>query len=330
MYFHNFQVQQPQTDISLKTEINNIELQTPIFNASGCMCTTDEELNMLYDCSDCGAIVSKSSTFSYREGNLHPRYYENELGSINSTGLANNGYKFYKEYWKIWDKKPFFLSIAVDDKIFDILKDIEHENDDSTIIMEKKNNVIELNISCPNLIGKPQLSYNFEEMDETLRYIFEKGYSMQFGLKLSPYFDPHHIDLASDIIKKYKINHITTINSIGNGLLINLDEQKPCIKPKNGLGGIGGDYCKPTALANVFCFNKNIGTHTTIIGCGGVKTGKDVYEHILCGAKAVQIGTHLLKTGTNCFKILNEELKEEMAKHGHKNITDFRGKINEF
>jgi dihydroorotate dehydrogenase (fumarate) len=312
---------------SIRTTINGLKLHTPIFNASGCICTTHDDLKLLYDCNNCGAIVSKSSTLNSRVGNPHPRYFENELGSINSTGLANNGYHFYKEYWKKWDNKPFFLSIAVDENIMSILDNIEEEHNDIEQNERRKNDVIELNVSCPNLVGKPQLSYNFEELDETLRTIFEKNYSINCGLKLSPYFDPMHIDLASDIIKKYNINHITTINSIGNGLLIDLDEQKPCIKPKHGLGGIGGDYCKPTALANVFCFNKNIGNHTSIIGCGGIKTGKDVYEHILCGASAVQVGTHLIKTSVSCFDTLTSELRKEMKKHGYKNIEEFRGKL---
>lgn len=311
---------------TIETTINELKLDTPIFNASGCMCTTHDDLVKLYDCKDCGAIISKSSTINHRDGNPHPRYYENKLGSINSTGLANNGYMFYEKYRKEWRNKPFFLSIAVDKNIIKILDNIENDN----IEFDRNINPLELNISCPNLIGKPQLSYNFEEMDETLRIIFEKGYSMNMGLKLSPYFDPLHIDLASDIIKKYNINHITTINSIGNGLLIDIEKQKPCIKPKNGLGGIGGDYCKPTALANVYCFNKNIGSKIDIIGCGGVKTGTDVFEHILCGAKAVQVGTHLLKNGPECFGGLNTKLKEEMIKHNYKNIEEFRGTIQNY
>ena len=316
---------------NIETQIRDVHLNTPIFNASGCMCTTNDELQLLYDCKDCGAIVSKSSTLNHRTGNKMPRYHDNDLGSINSTGLANNGHNFYKEYWKMWDKKPFFLSIAVDENIINILDEIEDEddNDHNTIVQNRKNNVIELNISCPNLIGKPQLSYNFEEMDETLCKIFEKNYSMKIGLKLSPYFDPLHMDMACDIIQKYKINHITTINSIGNGLLIDSNTNKPCIKPKNGFGGIGGDYCKPTALANVYHFSKNL-NNIPIIGCGGVKSGEDVYEHILCGASAVQIGTHLIKTGTQCFTTINEELRELMCKKGYNCLNDFRGCLEDF
>ena len=47
---------------------------------------------------------------------------------------------------------------------------------------------------------------------------------------------------------------------------------------------------------------------------GGIYTGKDAFEHILCGASAVQIGTKLHKEGTNCFTSIGNQLKEIMIK----------------
>ena len=34
-------------------------------------------------------------------------------------------------------------------------------------------NFIELNLSCPNIIGKPQIGYDFVATDELLRKVFE-------------------------------------------------------------------------------------------------------------------------------------------------------------
>ncbi|MCK1206531.1 hypothetical protein MXZ36_09950, partial [Streptococcus uberis] len=42
--------------------------------------------------------------------------------------------------------------------------------------------------------------------------------------------------------------------------------------PKNGFGGIGGDYIKPTALANVHAFYQRLNPSIQIIGTGGVKS----------------------------------------------------------
>lgn len=83
------------------------------------------------------------------------------------------------------------------------------------------------------------------------------------------------------------------MNSIGNGLYI--EDESVVIKPKNGFGGIGGDYIKPTALANVHAFYQRLKPEIQIIGTGGVKSGRDAFEHILCGASMVQVGTALQK-----------------------------------
>ena len=100
------------------------------------------------------------------------------------------------------------------------------------------------------------------------------------------------------------------------------------IKPKNGFGGLGGDYIKPTALANVHAFYKRLNPSIQIIGTGGVKTGRDAFEHILCGASMVQLGTVLQKEGTEAFDRITKELQAIMAEKGYETLDDFRGKLH--
>jgi len=74
-----------------------------------------------------------------------------------------------------------------------------------------------------------------------------------------------------------------------------IEDESVVIRPKNGFGGIGGEYIKPTALANVHAFYQRLNPEIQIVGTGGVLTGRDAFEHILCGASMVQIGTTLHK-----------------------------------
>lgn len=120
---------------------------------------------------------------------------------------------------------------------------------------------------------------------------------------------------------------MTCCNSIGNGLVIDFENESTVIKPKNGHGGIGGDYIKPIALANVRQFYKNLGNKLDVIGCGGVKSGRDVFEHILAGASAVQIGTSLYKNGPEHFNIILGELEDIMRKKKYVYLSDFKGKL---
>jgi dihydroorotate dehydrogenase (fumarate) len=168
-------------------------------------------------------------------------------------------------------------------------------------------------------------------MSIILYRIFSKYHhtDVPIGIKLSPYFDVSHFQSAVDIIRPWsdKISFITCSNSIGNGLLVDSDTETTLIHPKNGLGGCGGDFMRPVALSNVYMFNKLIGDKIDIIGCGGVSSGDDVFNLILAGAKAVQVGTLLSRKGIDVFKNLSIELKQRMLKNGYTNIEQFRGKL---
>jgi dihydroorotate dehydrogenase (fumarate) len=306
--------------MDLSTTIANIPLLNCVYNASGVHCITEDDLQDL-DKSSSAVIQTKSCTLLEREGNPLPRYYEMELGTINSSGLPNVGYKFYGNISKQFNKKPYIVSVS----------GLSH--DDNLTILEYLNSIdtitaIELNLSCPNIIGKSQTGYDFKGMDELLRKVYERDISKKLGLKLPPYFDIYHFQMAAEIIDEYKIDYLTCINSIGNGLVINQDTDCVAIKPKNGFGGIGGQIIKPTALANVRKFYEL--TKCDIVGCGGVTCGRDIYEHILCGAKAVQVGSQLKKEGVGVFDRLLYELTCIMKSKNYRCIEDFRGKLRYF
>ena len=96
------------------------------------------------------------------------------------------------------------------------------------------------------------------------------------------------------------------------------------IKPKNGLGGLGGSIVKPVGLSNVNMFSNN--TRFDIIGCGGISTCEDAFEHILCGASAVQIGTAFYKNKNIFNKIVNNFVPFIKDKNYNK-INEFKGQI---
>ncbi len=53
----------------------------------------------------------------------------------------------------------------------------------------------ELNLSCPNVPGKPQIAYDFETTETILREVFTY-FTKPLGIKLPPYFDIVHFDQA--------------------------------------------------------------------------------------------------------------------------------------
>lgn len=308
------------SSISLATEIAGNKLASCLYNASGPLCSTTDELNAIGE-SAAGAILSKSATLEKREGNPSPRYVETSWGSINSMGLPNEGYEFYAAYSKHSANynKPYFMSVSGLSHADNLLI-IQYLADFPNIA------AIELNLSCPNVPGKPQTGYDFEETHRLLDMVFAQS-KLKIGVKLPPYFDIPHFEMMAGVLNKFPIAFVTCINSVGNGLVIDTHSETTVIKPKNGFGGIGGDFVKPTALANVRKFYTLLDKNVAIIGCGGVKNGMDAFEHILCGASAVQVGTCFMREGPSCFARIEQELKDIMQQKGYSTIADFKGKL---
>ena len=136
-----------------------------------------------------------------------------------------------------------------------------------------------------------------------------------------------HFDKIADVLNKFDIKFVNCVNSVGNGLYIDEATDTVVIKPKGGFGGIGGEYIKPTALANVRALRQRLNPSIDIIGTGGILTGRDAYEHLLCGASMLQVGTQLHKEGLDVFERLNTELLAILEAKGYTSIADFKGKL---
>ena len=303
----------------ISTQIAGVKLETCVFNASGPNDVTLDELEIIAK-SESSAITMKSCTLEPRKGNPEPRYHNLPEGSINSMGLPNLGYKEYIRLASILKSKynkPIVASISgltLEDNII-----IFHAFNGS------KGDLIEFNPGSPNTIGKPIMGYDFDYLDRNLGGV-TKLCKKPIGIKLPPYFDFVHFEEVVKIIRKHKVAYISSINSIGNALVIDPVKEQVVIKPKGGFGGLGGKYIKYTTLANVRKFHELL-PNIPIVGCGGVYSGIDVFELILAGATAVQLGTVFIQEGPSCFKRIQDELRSYMKSKGYESLDDFRGKL---
>ena len=305
---------------SLRTQIAGFSFDNCLMNAAGVACMTVEELEEVRQ-SAAGSFVTKTATLEARAGNPEPRYRDVPLGSINSMGLPNQGIDYYLDYLlNLQESQPertFFLSMVgmSPDETHTLLKKVQNSG---------FKGITELNLSCPNVPGKPQIAYDFETTERILGEAFSY-FDKPLGIKLPPYFDIVHFDQAAEVFNRHPLKFVNCVNSIGNGMYI--EDESVVIRPKNGFGGIGGEYIKPTALANVHAFYQRLNPSIQIIGTGGVYSGRDAFEHILCGASMVQIGTALHQQGVEVFERVSLGLKAIMAKKGYEKLEDFKGKL---
>lgn len=308
--------------MTLTTKFLGRTYTSPLMNGAGVRCTTVEELEALRQ-SSAGSFVTKTATREPRAGNPGHRMSALPYGSINSMGLPNKGLPYYLDYLTNLPDRGAnnFLSVAgfSEEDQMAVLE---------TIAASDFAGIVELNLSCPNIPGHPQLAYDFDATDKLLAKVFDRFDNLELGVKLPPFFDPIHFDQIAAVLNKYPIKYANSINSLGNGFFVDPETDAPMIEPKGGFGGIGGGYAKPTALANVRALHERLRDDIALIGTGGVQTGRDVYDLILCGASMVQVATAFGPEGVAVFDRLNGELQSILDSKGYADVTSTVGQLH--
>jgi dihydroorotate dehydrogenase (fumarate) len=322
--------------ISLETSVGGIPLSTCVYNASGPRTGSAAALAKIA-ASSAGAILTKSATVVAQTGNPQPRTWHSadNMASMNSEGLPNSGIDYYIDKATISETmdgcvigtklKPYLVSISgktLADNL-DMLDRISKVQADGNIAS------VELNLACPNVIGKPIIAYDFDQMRDILKAIASRGYKFVLGLKLPPYLDSKHLQEAAGIINEYStmIRYVVCINTIGNALSVDEVSEAPFIASNNGLAGLSGPAVKYTALANVRQMREQLKEEIDVVGVGGIETGTDAFLFLLCGATAVQVGTCHWKEGPKCFDRICNELQQVLHEKGYSSAKDCIGKI---
>ena len=216
----------------------------------------------------------------------------------------------------------------------------------SSVIKQQQNGsdknkiaAVELNLACPNIVGKPTIGYDFEQMEDVLAQVCSlpcfSGPSaplFPLGVKLPPYFDRPHFEMAAALLNRYKrvLGYAASINTIGNALAVDHRAEMPAVRANGGYAGLSGPAVKYTALANVRQLRELLDPSIDVVGVGGVTTGRDAFEMLLCGATAVQVGTCHWIEGPGCFSRIAEELRQIMKEKGYGRVDDFRGRLKEW
>mmetsp|Transcript_17349 Transcript_17349/g.21924 ORF Transcript_17349/g.21924 Transcript_17349/m.21924 type:complete len:395 (+) Transcript_17349:75-1259(+) len=334
----------------LSTTLASIPLKSCVFNASGPRTGSGAALSKIAK-SSAGAVLAKSATLKSQKGNDLPRTWHHEANpddkdgfeshaSMNSEGLPNAGIEYYLSKETIDEAvgdsdKPYMVSIS-GSTLADNLSMLQkiHETVQAG---ESRISGVELNLACPNVIGKPIIAYDFDQMDDVLSKVtalpmFSGPNALPLGVKMPPYFDGPHFDRAASVLNKYKgvVKYVASINTIGNALMIDPVAEMPVIRAKGGFAGLSGRAVKYTALSNVKKMRDLLDESIDVVGVGGVFTGEDAFEMILCGATAVQVGTCHWTEGPKCFNRICSELSEIMKSKGYNSIADFKGQSKEW
>ncbi len=304
----------------LKAKLGDIELEGVFTNGSG---ANDDSLEKLLQMADsrAGFITTKTATFLPRPGNPGPRFYILEETTINAMGLPNPGYREMANIiseLKKKTKKPAFASMSGFDA---------NEAGEMARVLGKVADVLELNLSCPNIHGKSQIIYDMEATNEVLKTV-KKNTNAKIAVKAAPFMDSDAQLEFCEIVKKNAVDIIVAINTVGNAMYIDAERERIMLRPK--WGGLGGEALRMLGWGNVRRYYEFFKGSVPIVGCGGISTGKDAFAYALAGADAFATATTLYKEGVKCFGRMEDELETELKKHNYSSLEDAVGKVKEF
>jgi dihydroorotate dehydrogenase (NAD+) catalytic subunit len=296
--------------ISLSMEFLGKKTKSPLVLPAGIMGMTWSGMKYVIE-NGCGIITSKSLTLQSRSGHQGPVVAEFEGGLLNCMGLCNpgisDGLAEINDFKNIRPDVPVIASVFATTAA-DFVELARYVND-------SESDFIELNLSCPNVMdefGMP-LAGSKDKVMEIVSKVKQIS-KIPVIAKLSP--NVTGLTAIALTAEAAGADALCMINTLGPGMLIDIDLVKPVLS--NRTGGMSGVCVKPIALRAVYEAYSQV--KIPIIGTGGIASGTDAVEMLMCGASLVGVGSAVYEGGIEVFRTINEGIEAYLSKYNYTNI----------
>lgn len=296
---------------TLAVDFAGVSMKNPVVLASG-TCGFGQEYKNIFDIEKLGGLSLKGLTIHARGGNDGIRIWETPSGIMNSVGLENPGVKHFVEH-ELTEVNTLNMAKIVNlggHSMEDYLDAIEILNDYTF-------DILELNISCPNVKSG---GMNFGVKTEVAREVVSKVRKLcrhKLMVKLSPNAE----DIA-ELAKMCEAEGADAVSLVNTFLAMAIDINKKKAVFDNVYAGLSGPAIKPIALRMVHQVCKAVSI--PVMGIGGITTWEDAIEFIMAGATAIQVGTASFMKPDIGIDIING-ITEYMDKNKINDLAMIRG-----
>jgi len=319
----------------LSVQVDGLQLPNPFVIASGPPGTNYKVMKKAFD-EGWGAVIAKTvSLEAEKVHNVTPRYARMKTSDNKILGWENIELisdrplqDMLDEFKRLKEEYPNRVLIA------SIMEEYNQNAWEELIGRCEETGVdgFEINFSCPH--GMPErkmgmaMGQDCELLHEVCGWITNAS-SIPVWAKMTP--NVTDITFPAREALKQGCHGVSAINTIASVMGINLDtlRPEPTVEGYSTPGGYSSTAVKPIALAKVMSIAQMIRSEfdgeKSLSGIGGINTGGDAAEFILCGANTVQVCTGVMVHGYPMVKTLAAGLQNFMAKHEFTNIEDFRG-----
>ncbi len=298
----------------LKVNVCGVEFKNPVIPASGTY-GYGREYECLYPLSKLGGISVKGTTLKPRQGNQGPRVAETPAGMLNSVGLQNGGAEKFLNY-----ELPNLLT--KDTRIIANIAgaSIEECAELASLINPSSVDMVELNISCPNVKqGGAAFGTDCNVAAAVTAAVKKELPDKPLMVKLSP-----NVTSITDIAKAVEAAGADALSLINTllGMRIDIKTRRPILR--NNVGGLSGPAVFPVAVRMVWQTANAV--KIPVIGMGGISTWEDAVEMMMAGASAVQVGAAIFADPYAPVKMI-DGLEKYCEDNGIANISEIVGTV---
>ena len=231
---------------------------------------------------------------------------------MNSVGLENPGVRDFinRELPLMKSLGPAVIVNLGGHSIEDYLEGVE-------LLNGADFDILELNISCPNLKSG---GMSFGVKAEAAREIVRKVRAIskhKLAVKLSP--NAEDIVSVARACEEEGADGLSLVNTF-LALAIDIEKRRPVFD--NTYAGLSGPAIKPIALRMVHQVAKAVSI--PVMGVGGITTFQDALEFIMAGASLVQIGSASFIKPSISLDIL-DGMRQWLDSNGICDIKEIRG-----
>ena len=310
--------------IDMTVDLCGLELSSPLILASGTLGEPGSLMKKLAETQPLGAMVTRSISLRSEEDrftNPSPRFVK-----LDKYGLLNCECQLIHSIDEWCDSQ---LSIAKEGGI-PVIASIEADSVEDYVELAERltdagADAIEVNISCTFEARKGKGPALMDQIESLLASVRKAVSGIPMIVKVPLVLDFGEI---AEVVQSSGADAIAALNTVGPGMVIDVDTGRPLLGFFTGSGGLSGPALRPIAVAAVNELTR--ASNIPVVGIGGISTGKDVVEFTMAGATGVQLLTAALLRGPNVFTQVHNQLTKWLEEKGYDSLSEIRGVTNQF
>ena len=262
----------------LKTTFAGVEFDNPVTTASGTF-GSGMEYGEFVDLHKLGAVTTKGVANVPWPGNPTPRIVETHGGMLNAIGLQNPGIDTFisRDLAYLHEQKARIIVNVCGRSKEDYVEVVER-------LAEEQVDMLEINISCPNVKAGGIAFGQKPEMAEEITRAVKKVAKQPVIMKLSP-----NVTDITEMAKAVEAGGADGVSLINTLTGMKIDVNRRTFAVANQTGGMSGPCVKPVAVRMVYQVAGAV--KIPILGMGGIQNTEDALEFLMAGATMVAVGT---------------------------------------